>query len=73
MRWIINNQLGRWNLDELQKANLIGRRYGVSADLLNGFEHIIVQSHRRDSVGTRGTLVEDAVTIDREASATPTA
>ena len=47
--------------------------HGVSADLLYGCGHIILQSHRRDSVGARGALVEDAVTIDREASATPAA
>lgn len=45
----------------------------VSVNLLYGFGQIIVQSFRRDSVDVRGALVEDAVTIDREASATPTA
>jgi hypothetical protein len=48
-------------------------RDGVSANPLYGFGHIIVQSFRRDSVGVRGALVEDAVAVDREASATPAA
>ena len=50
-----------------------GKGRGVSADLLYGFGHIILQSHRRDSVEACGALVEDAGTGDREASATPTA
>jgi hypothetical protein len=46
---------------------------GVSANLLYGFGHIILQSSRRDFVDACRALVEDAVPSDREASATPTA
>jgi hypothetical protein len=46
---------------------------GVSADPLYGFGQIIVQNCQRDSADVRRALVEDTVTSDREASATPTA
>jgi hypothetical protein len=50
-----------------------GVQFGVSANPLDGCGHILVQNFRRDSVDGRGALVEDAVAVDREASATPAA
>jgi hypothetical protein len=43
---------------------------GVSADRLDGFGHLIVQSYRKESVGASGTLVADVGPFGRAASAT---